>query len=88
MFKLLELEFIGHPFLGSLAINFVKEGEEQAEFYSTLIIGPNGSGKSQVMLAVISIFNSLKGLSIGNKYKLEFQYKLRYISDSQRYYIE
>ena len=62
MFKLLKIEFIDHPILKDLKVDFCGEGEENAENYTTLIIGPNGTGKSQILLAVVSIFNSLVDL--------------------------
>lgn len=31
MFKLLEIEFIDHPFFGSLRVRFVGDGEEESD---------------------------------------------------------
>ena len=90
MFKLLEIEFINHPFFGSLLVKFVGEGEENAENYTTLIISPNGTGKSKILLAIISIFNSLE-LATNNpkiKYRFAFKYKLIVIYQSNVHIID
>lgn len=89
MFKLLEIEFINHPFFGSLPIKFVGEGEEKAENYTTLIIGPNGTGKSQIFLAAISIFNSLENAVKNNKkYSFSYEYILKFSNGDQNHKIE
>jgi predicted ATPase len=85
MFKLIEIEFINHPFFKSIVVKFVDDGEELAENYATLIIGPNGTGKSKILLAAISIFNSLELLFKGTnkKYSFSFRYKLKFISNNR-----
>jgi predicted ATPase len=89
MFKLLEIEFINHPFFGSLAIKFTGVSEEDAKNYTTLIIGPNGTGKSQILLAVISIFNSLEvSFRTGQKYNHPYYYKLRFTNKGLSHVVE
>ncbi len=80
MFKLLEIEFINHPFFNTLKIEFVNQNEGWAENYTTLIIGPNGTGKSKILQAIIGIFNSLESASKNSrkKYSFDFYYKLKF----------
>ena len=90
MFKLFEIEFIDHPFFNSLKVEFVDKKEEWAENYITLIIGPNGTGKSKLLLAIISIFNSLELISKNprKKYSHEFHYKLRFGIKGKKYFVD
>lgn len=80
MFKLLEIEFIDHPFFNSLKVEFVNQNEGWAENYVTLIIGPNGTGKSKILQSIIGIFNSLESHSKNQrkKYSFDFRYKLKF----------
>lgn len=90
MFKLLEIEFINHPFFKSVPLSFVGKNEEKAANYTTLIIGPNGTGKSQILLAAISIFNSLED-SFGTKrkkYNFSYEYILRYTNNGREHRVE
>jgi predicted ATPase len=82
MFKLLQIEFEDHPFFGNLKINFAGAGEEQARNYTTLIIGPNGTGKSQILLAIISIFNSLHHATKSERprYKFDYYYRIQFVN--------
>lgn len=90
MFKLLEIEFIDHPFFNSLSVKFVSDGEEKAENYTTLIIGPNGTGKSQILLAAINIFNSLENTpkNTGKKYTFGYRYTIHYTNNGSTYKVE
>lgn len=80
MFKLIEIEFIDHPFFNSLKVEFVNQSEGWAENYVTLIIGPNGTGKSKILQSIIGIFNSLESHSKNprKKYSYDFHYKLKF----------
>lgn len=80
MFKLIEIEFIDHPFFNSLKVEFVNQNEGWAENYVTLIIGPNGTGKSKILQSIIGIFNSLEAHSKNQrkKYSYDFHYKLKF----------
>jgi len=90
MFKLLEIEFIDHPFFKSLPIKFVGDNEEESKNYTTLIIGPNGTGKSQIFLAAISIFNSLSKLitSQNKTYTSPYEYILKYSINGKEHKVE
>lgn len=88
MFKLLEIEFINHPFFKSLPVKLVGEGEEKASHYKTLIIGPNGTGKSQILLAAVSIFNSLENFTKKKSYSFPYEYAMRFVNDGQLYRVE
>lgn len=90
MFKLFDIEFIDHPFFNSLKIEFASKEEGWAENYTTLIIGPNGTGKSKILLAIISIFNSLELISKNQrkKYTHDFHYKLRFIKNEKMHFVD
>lgn len=90
MFKLLELEFIDHPFFKSLKIEFVDQGEEWAENYTTLIIGPNGTGKSKILQSIIGIYNSLESHSKSSrrKYSYDFHYKLKFGNKGRMHHVD
>lgn len=82
MFKLLQLKFDNHPFFGKIDIDFVDEDEQEAINYITLIIGPNGTGKSQILLSIISIFNSLENLKLQfKKYTFPYYYHIKFLSN-------
>lgn len=90
MFKLFDIEFIDHPFFNSLKVEFANIEEGRAENYTTLIIGPNGTGKSKILLAIISIFNSLELISNSprKKYTHDFHYKLRFGNKGKMHIID
>jgi predicted ATP-dependent endonuclease of OLD family len=90
MFKLFEIEFIDHPFFNSLKVEFASKGEERAENYTTLIIGTNGTGKSKLLLAIISIFNSLELISNSprKKYTHDFHYRLRFGNKGEMHFVD
>jgi ABC-type Mn2+/Zn2+ transport system ATPase subunit len=58
-FKLLQLELVQHPVLGSVFYDFVDVDELSNGPYTTLILGPNGTGKSYVLRTIIEIFRRL-----------------------------
>lgn len=89
MFKLLEIEFIDHPFFRSLPVRFVGHGEEQASNYTTLIIGPNGTGKSKLLLATIEIFNSLESVKrSGKNYSFKTKYRLKFTNRGREHKVD
>lgn len=80
MFKLIDIEFVDHPFFGSLKVDFTSPGEGWAKHYITLLIGPNGTGKSKILLSIIGIFNSLENISKNpnKKYSFEYHYRIKF----------
>lgn len=90
MFKLIELEFINHPFFNSLKVEFVNPNENWAENYTTLIIGPNGTGKSKILQSVIGIFNSLESATKNprKKYSFDFKYNLKFANKGRMHLID
>lgn len=90
MFKIFDIEFIDHPFFNTLKVEFASEKEGWAENYTTLIIGPNGTGKSKILLAIISIFNSLELISKNprKKYTHDFHYKLRFGNKGKMHFVD
>lgn len=89
MFKLIEIEFFNHHFFKNLRVQFVNEGEESAEYYTTLIIGPNGTGKSKILQSVINILNSLSSLKdLPKKYSFEFEYILKFLNKGKEYSVD
>jgi hypothetical protein len=59
-FKLIHLELLEHPFLGSFQMEFIETDEINNGPYTSLIIGPNGSGKSYLQRVIIDLFRQLE----------------------------
>ncbi|MFT5217416.1 MAG: putative ATP-binding protein involved in virulence [Glaciecola sp.] len=58
-FKLMHLDLLDHPFLGTVQIEFVDASEINEGPYCSVIIGPNGSGKSYLQRTIVDIFRQL-----------------------------
>ena len=85
MFKVISLEFFGHSFFKDLKIQFVPQSEINQSNYISFIIGPNGTGKSKVLLALVSIFNSLDNIfsEYNPKYNFDYKYTLVFENDDE-----
>lgn len=60
MFKLIDVELINHPILGSINLKFTGDNELNNGPYTTVIIGPNGSGKSNLLRTITDIFREIE----------------------------
>lgn len=86
-FKLLSLELIDNPILGTISYTFVEEKDKQSNIYTTVIIGPNGTGKSILFRIVIELFRELYGIIEGHPrtYAVSGQFALKYALNGDIY---
>ena len=81
-FKLISLEVINHPVLGTNIFNFIDENDTSVSIYSTVIIGVNGTGKSYLFRFILELLRCLYFLAKGeDKYITDNRFELVYSKD-------
>lgn len=89
MFRLLNIEFKGHPQLGDVNLPLADEEEihKSSKPYTSLVIGANGTGKSFLLRTIAEIFRQIHKSVRLEKPDFTFSYsaKLKYYCDGDYY---
>lgn len=87
MFRLHYFETQNHPQLGSLGMDFAKEGQNKSELpFSSIIIGMNGTGKSFILKTIADLFYEVDQLiKTSKRARIPYYFHLRYSIDQETY---